>query len=640
MVRRAPLLLLFLLGLLLLPSSPVGADDVPDEVRRFYEQALEFVAKGDFKKAYSAISKGKAKEPLSVDFWELYVRIWRALEKDEDVLWERIIGKLEEKHPDTPVFLLLRARLATEVEERIEHLTAAIEKDPDVVETRLLLARAYLDNEDEGEAEAILDQILEDDPANELALVTKGDLMIASGFSRSALEFAEETLAEHDLPGMHDLRARALLLVAENDESVLEQALEAARAAVAGRGDPAYVITLSEILDRSSKAEEAVALLKSHGERTGSPEIAARLGRLAFREGDYEAAIPGLSAGAAVDAAAAKALVLCHARLGETTEAREALEGVLASGPQARPFAAAVELLLGDADAARKHLEGVDAEGTETLLARAEAWAGASAAVLARGEEEAASGSRGGEEWLVLLSTARILEKLGDKASAARKALLDGRIRAAQAKTPTATVPDMEPSVAATSYGFMYRYTSYRRSLGNDFFSPESILPIAPSVIDETPAIGIGVVASSSCERDPQRVFVFNAQKVEGNITIEMNAHDDVWQAAEAAFEEGAAALTAGDWATADEAFGRALEQEPTWGRAQLFQATAKALGGTDLAGAAALATEGVKTLPDDWSGRALGVLIRTLAGEDASSEIAALSERMESFAPRHFEEL
>ena len=119
-----------LLTVLLCAGRVSDADDVPDAVRKHYIQARVHEAAGDLKKAYSVLCKARTKQPLSVDFWEFYVRVWRALGKKEGILWNKIIGKVEGAHPSSGVFALLRARLAVDEEERIRHLRDAIAKEP------------------------------------------------------------------------------------------------------------------------------------------------------------------------------------------------------------------------------------------------------------------------------------------------------------------------------------------------------------------------------------------------------------------------------------------------------------------------------------------------------------------------------
>jgi tetratricopeptide (TPR) repeat protein len=640
MLRRVALALLTA-ALLLAGPRPTVADDVPEEVRSLYDDADAALAAGDAKKAYSLLSKARLKEPWSVDFWVLYVRVWRALEKPEDVLWERIVGKQADKDPKSPVFDVVRARLETDPARKIGHLRNAVAKDERAVAPRLLLARALVKQGDDIEAEEVLDAALKIDPGNEQALVTKGDLMIASGFARSALEFVEKELAEHALPGLHDLYARALLLVAENDESKLQQALEEARKAVAARPDPDHVLTLSEVLDRMGKTAEAVAALEEHQKRKPSPALAGRLGRLAFRAGRYAQALPGLRALAADDAAAARCLASAEARLGHAKETAAALDQLLAQDPDAVPFAAAQEMAVGNAPGALKRLAGRAGDDAEYLRAHAHAWLGAVPETEALAREKAATGTRAHEELLLLLQEARLFQRLGAKADAVRKTLLQKRHAAGAEGLAEAALPEFEASYDARSFGFMMRFSSYRRCLDGTFFAPQGMFPIARSKVDGVEAVGTGVIVHAECPRDAERVFPFNAQKIEGgNITVTFSPNQEIWAAAQTAFVSGAQALAAGDWAKASEAFGQALEQEPTWGRARVLKASADLLGGGDAKAAAALAAEALAVLPEDWEARTLAILLAALAGDDVSAAAEEVGRLRERYAPRRVEEL
>lgn len=447
------------------------ADDVPDEIRKHYDEAVEHVADGDWKEAYSALSRARTRNPDSVDFWMLYVKVWRALEKDEEVLWDKVVARQIDAEPDSATIHLLKARLADTPEERIEHLSAAIVLCPDDPGPRLRLARVYARQGDDFEAEEILAKILEADPAHEDALVLKGDMMITSGFSRSAVEFAEETLAEHDLPALHDLHARALLEVAENDATVLDTAIAEAQKAVAGRPDAAFVLTAVEAMERAGKDDDAIALLKAQQSEHPSAELAARLGVLAFGRGAYADAVPGLAAGAADDPIVARALALAHARLGKEKEARAVLNRLPAADEGVPVFAARVELLLGDPAAALKRLGSDEGEEARRLRSRALGRSGDVDGVLALAREEAASGTREGEEWLLDVARAQLVRKLGGKAGQVLQTIDRARREAAQAGTPSAEIPDTEPSVNAKSMAFMYRYVTYRRSLCGGWFT-------------------------------------------------------------------------------------------------------------------------------------------------------------------------
>jgi len=648
MARPALLFTLLLaVGLLLVGPGITAADDVPDDARKDYDKARSLFAKGDLKKAYSAISKGKAKSPDSVDFWHLYVRIWRGLEKKEATLWEKIISKAEAKHPGSVTFDMLRFRLADEAEKRIEHLQAALAKKPGDSALQLMIAKEHLGNDDEDIAEEILDQVLETEPANETALVIKGDLMIASGRSRSALAFAEETLAEHDLPGLHDLAARALILVAENDESAFEKARQAAEKAVAGRADATFVLTLATILDRTGKEEEAVALLTKHYEQSASPELGGRLGEMAFRTGDYDKAAKGLVVAAPRSRDAALALALSEARRGRAKQARDALNHLLRHGAAVREWAAGIEILLGDLKKARAHVEAGEGEWVTPALAFLAAAEGKPDAIVSAHGVDAKGGTRMGEEWLLQIAIARLNQKLGGKAGAARKLIREAGYAAAKAGTPGFTPPEMEEAVKVTCGEYMSRHVTYRRALNNEFFAPGEG-SFAITFGDGFASSAAVVLGTSECPRDRQRSFRFNEQKkkMEGEeinpqVLQElmeglMGGEEGDWAGAEAAFKEGAVAFVDGDLPTAELAFKAAVEKEPGWARAKLFEGIAQALAGKD---GTALATEAVKTLPEDWEGRKAAILVQLLAGKDGKAEAKALGEMRESFSTRRFDE-
>ena len=109
--------------------------------------------KGDAAKAFSAISRSKDKAPESVDYWEAFVRIWRANGKPEKTLWETIIAKRREANPGSRTFDLVAARLETDAAKRRVSYEAAVKKDPKCLEARLGLARTLVAEGKDDEAE-------------------------------------------------------------------------------------------------------------------------------------------------------------------------------------------------------------------------------------------------------------------------------------------------------------------------------------------------------------------------------------------------------------------------------------------------------------------------------------------------------
>ena len=150
--------------LLVLPWSAAMADDVPEPARKDYQAALDLLAKGDVDKAFSAISRAKEKAPQSVDFWDAYVRIWRAAKKPEKTLWDTIIGKRREANPQSPTFDLVLARLEADPAKRAGLYDAALKKDPKSAEARLGIARLHIAAGRDDEAEQAVEAVLAEQP--------------------------------------------------------------------------------------------------------------------------------------------------------------------------------------------------------------------------------------------------------------------------------------------------------------------------------------------------------------------------------------------------------------------------------------------------------------------------------------------
>lgn len=647
---------LFVLVLVLLAgvSASVGADDVPEDVRELYEKALRYEGEGDLKKAYSALSKARRDDPVSVDFWELYVRVWRGLDKKEDVLWRKIIGKVEKKNPSSPVFELLRARLAEDTPTRLTHLRAAAAKDPDAVRPQLLLAKAVLADGDDIGAEEILEEVLEKHPGNEEVLVTLGELDLDADRALSAMSFAEEKLEEHDLPGLHDLRARALLAASETDASRLEEAEASARKALEGRDDPRYARTLVDILDRRGDLEGAMKALDEAFAKHRAPVLAAKLGELAFRRGEYEKAIEGLAVGSQPSTDVLKALAICHKRLGNVEAMRRVCARLKPRLRDEEPlWIAWHEVTAWEPAAGLAAAEGVEAEGKDTLVLWAKALQGDVAGAKAVADERARGGGRWDEESLIMLLKARLVEKLGPNAAKAIAALRDAEVAAAKAGTPAATVDEDERPLEVNSLGFMARSISYRRTLGGRWFSPVmgNFTFGAWEAPDGKNYVRLGMHGQAECPVEAQRVFWFNPQEIQGDqvdpqavqsmLELMLSpAGNQTWAEAEGAFEAGAAAMVGEDWAKAKASFAKALELEPGWGRARLFAAVAGYLGGGDAVSAAKEAAAAIALLPDDFEGQRLLAFLQALAGQDIAATARAVAVAEEARTTRRMEHL
>jgi hypothetical protein len=207
--------------------------------------------------------------------------------------------------------------------------------------------------------------------------------------------------------------------------------------------------------------------------------------------------------------------------------------------------------------------------------------------------------------------------------------------------TPGPVRPEYEAPSEAKSAGMMARLVTYRRTICGGWFERGEFLPVAITSVNGRPAMGSGARASSACPGDEARDFVFNAQVLEGeNITITVNPNNEIWAAAEPAFQAGCAAAVAGDAAAAVTGFTKALEQEPTWGRARLFRAAVQATLGTPDASVAAEAKEAMKLLPDDHEGLRLSLLVRAIAGDPPGPEVETWGRIVETFCVRKMGDL
>jgi tetratricopeptide (TPR) repeat protein len=385
-----------------------------------------------------------------------------------------------------------------------------------------------------------------------------------------------------------------------------------------------------------------VLLLQGHYEKTGSALLAGLLGEYAFRSGDYDAAVKSLAAN--TDVQALKALAYGHARRGRAKEARAAIDKFLAKDPTARSLAAFMEYELGDAPAVRARLAGAPADKAEEVTywtAWSYALEGNAAEVLKAVGENAKTGTREGEEDLLPLLEARLFARLGKDAAAARKSLVEVRWKVAGEKVPEMKPPSPQTPAKAVSHGMMQRHVTYWVSVCGGPWRSRGMVPWVGG-IDGKPHVGMGVLAEADCAREPQRLFGFNLEVVEGGtVTLRFDANADVWESAEAEFQKGCAALVAEDYPAAEAAFGRALEKEPAWARATLFRAAAKALAPGGDAAAAAKDAAGLATAtPDDVDARRIGILLSFLGKADPKSEVEAMHRRRESFSARRLADL
>ncbi|MFV1958646.1 MAG: tetratricopeptide repeat protein, partial [Planctomycetota bacterium] len=178
------------------------------------------------------------------------------------------------------------------------------------------------------------------------------------------------------------------------------------------------------------KTEEAVTLLGEHFGKTRSPVLGGLLGEFAFREGKYAQAAEGLALRADRDVDAAKALALCYQRRGLVKEAEASLAKIVAQDPEARVWAAGVEVGMNRLEAATKLLEGVEGDSATLLRLWIAGRQGDAETAAKLGAEKARDGSRGGEDWLLPLLCSKVLKQGGGPVRAANEALTQARFEA------------------------------------------------------------------------------------------------------------------------------------------------------------------------------------------------------------------
>jgi len=167
------------LGLLLFLPATARAGDVNAEVQAAYTAGRGLFAKADrgsYERAFGVLDTRKDEALGSIDYWTLYARVWLALEKGTDALWTGVVAERQALNEASPVFDLVRARVATKPDERRRWIGAARKRAPDDVRASVALAVFLLDQEEEDEADELLDKILETHPACEGALLAKARL--------------------------------------------------------------------------------------------------------------------------------------------------------------------------------------------------------------------------------------------------------------------------------------------------------------------------------------------------------------------------------------------------------------------------------------------------------------------------------
>ena len=634
-----PVLLLLLVAL---PPAPLAhGDDVPEAGRKEYDKAIEYVAAGgakNLKKAFSALSRIKDKAPRSVDYWYLYVKVSRELNKPEKTIWS-IVGKREAKFPKCPSFDLLRARLESDPEKKREHVQKAAEKAPDLPGPKLMLAEMFLADDDPDEASEIIDAVLEKHPDNEKAMVLKGHVELAGGYHGAALEYANEQLKKKDLPALHHLKARAYVgMHEENDSDVLQEALGCAKKAVEGASEDAFVATLAYIHNKLGDVAAATNAVEAQYKKSGSPEMAALLGGYAVRSGRYAAAVPALASVAARDADAARLLVQAYARLGNAKKARAALVGLLEkeSGVETKLLAANIEGHFGSPKAGLGHLEGVD----DDTAIRPRVFLH-----IAAGEHDAAMAIvdklRDDDDWSshdslsLMVMHAHLAKGMGGAAAGARGKLRQAQVKAAKAGFDRPAVRKKPLEMEAKTQFLMQKAVTYfRSSQGESFEFAGGPQPDVSSTDGSTITLS-HLVAGDAKGPPAERLFIrFNARTLKsegGNTTIDLTLADGA--PALAAYNEGMQALRDGKYTEAAASFAKTVEAEPHWHRAVLGKAVATSLATPGERGAVAKeALKALRAWPDDFGARYVALLMAAWSGSASEGALADYGKARESY--------
>lgn len=639
---------LLLAALLLVPAAAI-ADDVNDEVRSAYDLAHKMLRKGDrasLEKAFSALDTRKDEALDSVDYWTLFARVWKALEKSDSELWDTVVKQRQDAAPKSPVFCLARAQMQEDGEERGKFIEAALARNPRSIRARTAKAVYLLDQDEEDAGWELLEAVVEDDPYAEGALYALARLALSDGLPEEAVEHLDKALEKHQSARLHHLKAMAYQRWAKNDADKLPAALDAAAQALGMDPSDEHIKLYNELLKQTGDAATAAKALKIHFERTKLPMLGALLAESAFRAGDYEGTIMGLEASTGNDLSRLKGLAVAYARLGRRAEAQRAATKVKQVDAQGVLFAAAIDLHVGDADGVKSRLGALADEESKALRAQAHAWAGEVGALESLVAKDAASGTRAGEDALIALLQARLIQKMGGEfASAVRKKLIEARFAAGRKIVSQARVEDTDLGEAKTA-GWPVRAVTYMRSSCGKMWRPPTDGARASTTFffssgDSKPSVAQGIGAVSDCAEDKERTFHFNKKESKTrNGMFELFTNQEKladFEPAETAFAAGCAACVAGDADKATAAFTKALKVEPNWHRAKVFRAVMQALGpNAEKRDASTDAGKALAAWPDDFEARRMVVFLRAWAGDvGIQGEIDALAEREAQYNER-----
>lgn len=597
----------------------------------------------------------------SFEFWELYLRAWLAAGRSPESFFEHGLKPEDGAGADATIGALLKARRAADAAARRAILEAAARRAPRGLPLRLRLIRELIGAEAYVDAEDLLDAVLEAHPGLEEAVTLKGELLLEDGMASRVVDLAEQGLERGVTAGLLALKSRALKVMARHAGTPPEQerlrtsARQAAEEAVERDPRPAHVLLLADLLDEAGEADAARTLVERHFKERGAPELGLRLAHDALAAGDYAAAVRGLAPAALDHRAAARALAVAHARLGQAEAARRAVAQVLTHDPDAVALAAEVELALGDWQAALARLGERDDPAARAVRVRALAFGAQPEPLAALAGDAAREGRREGEEVVLALLEARALRALGPKADGLRRTLVEGRAAAGRMRParPESGSPGFKPQ--ARTEGFALRVPTYVRAVSGCFFRPRATRLFFRMHLE---VVGEGqfsfsrrhvLACGSDCEVEPERDFAFEGLEVAGAPAPdadEEEAEEEPRYAdfapAAAAFARGCQAVIDGDLAAAAAAMDEVLAIEPHFGRAALIRAAARLLPGTgDPLPQAVEVRDRLRAWPDDFDARRLGVILRTLAGDGTvAAEIAALCEREAQYCERRIAHL
>jgi len=654
-LRSGPGVWLAVAVLVLLTTVPAAvADDVNDDVRAAYDAGCGLLAKGDrgsLERAFALLDVRKDEALGSVDYWVLYARVWRGLEKDASAL-EQAFAERQARDETSPVFDLVRARLAKDAGARRKLLDSAVARGAQDLRAKVALADFLLDAKEEDEADELLDEILDADATCEGALLAKARLAISDGLPGEALQYLDRGIAKAPSAALYFMKAQSLQRQAQDKPDVMEQALDAAARALGMEPSEAHIKLYDELLKESGDAATAAKALKEHFARTKHPLLGAMLAESAFKAGDYEGAVMGLGAGDGSDLATLKGLAVAYARLGNRSEAQKHARKVIDMDSQGRLFAARIDLYLGDTEGVKQRLGALADGDAKRLRALAHAWAGEADAVKALVGAQARDGSRDGEEMLVAWFEARLLEKLGaGKADTMRKTMLAARFAAAANPLAQDAHWGTELGEAKTGGWPARAVTWFRAPCGVFFRAGGTGSSSSINIGGGDYTLSRSISGEARCgAADQTGSFNYNSKKFKTTDgqppwgELFRNHDEDLadFAPAEKAFAEASAAWLDGRDEDAEGACARALKIEPNWSRLKVLRSLARALGsGADRRADAKEAKEAVATWTDDFELRRCVILLRAWAGDaELPQEVEALAKREAEFNVRSIDDL